>query len=206
MFTRFFSFLCFLLLSSSVALAGDEALYDREPPADAAFFRLVNLTDNDTLKVELDGKSITKVAALRVSPYGFTEKKECTFLLNGTAYTTRAEPKSQFTLVWDGEHTSRIDEDIFSSRSKARIKLFNLSNVPISLKTVDGKTDVIAAVEPQSSGYRDVNALAIAFAFYGDDTNLLATEKISLKKGQATSLFLVQSGKAYMYMQRDEER
>jgi len=196
--------LCILATLPHAVFAGDAALYDKEPPANAAFFRFLNTSEATTLKVEFNGENIATLEPLEVSPFGFTDQSQSTFTFNGTDYPANTASKSICTLVWNGQDVTRIDEEMFSSKSKARIKLCNMANGVVSLKTPDGKTDVIAEVAPGRCGYRDVNALTMPFSFYAGGTEVLSTENVALKKGRATTLFLLESGTNYVYTQSNE--
>ncbi|HIP40079.1 MAG TPA: hypothetical protein EYG88_11970 [Desulfocapsa sulfexigens] len=196
-------FLCSVPLTAS---AGDKGLYAKKPPADAAFFRVLNASDNSALKVLLDGEKLVTVAPLRVSGYGFTVSSVFNLTLNGKTISVPATAKSMITLVWNGQDYFTVAEETFSSKKKARLKIFNVGTKPVSLKTADGKTTVIEKVPSRHYGYRDVNALNMSFAFYTGDAKLLATEKISLQKGRVTTLFLVNNGSIPLYVQTEEQR
>ncbi len=115
-------------------------------------------------------------------------------------------PESVNTLVWSGKDTFTVSEETFSSKKKARLKLFNVGAGDLALKTTDGKTAVIEGVVNRQYGYRDVNALSIPFSFFNGGTSVLTTEKITLKKGWATSLFLVKNGSSYVLIKAEEQR
>ncbi len=186
--------------------AADSALYGKKPPANAAFYRVLNASDTLPLEVKLDGKTLARVKPLSVSSYAFSVTAPVRLQLNGKEVTVPVPAKSMTTLIWDGKFISRIPEEPFVSRRKARLKLFNIGMKPIMLKTANNKTTVIQPVASGHYGLRDVNALHLPFAVYENDTRLLTTEKIALRKGIATSIFLVVSGKTPVYILADEPR
>lgn len=196
----------FILLLSVCAQAGDEALYEKDPPADAGFFRILNITEDSTVDVLAAGIKVASVKPLSVSTYGFSETPTTDLTLNGVPFSAATPPGSIKTLIWDGSKTTPLAEDIFASHKKARLKLFNLSHEVISLATADNTSDVITNVEPYTSAYRDVNALTLPFLIKTKEKSLLTTEKIALKKGTAFSIFFVQMGATTLTITSEEKR
>lgn len=202
-----FGSLLFLLSISVCHLhAGDEGLYGKEPPANASFFRILNASDSGTVDLLVEGVKLTSIAPLKVSPYGFSTKTRTRFTLGGKALSLDTPPGGMMTLVWDGENTLVIGEEPFSSKKKARLKLFNISDEPVSLWTVNNKTEVIHSVAENGYGYRDVKALTLPFLVKDGDKTLLTTDNIALAKGVASSLFYIKNGGSNLYITSEEKR
>ena len=203
---QLFLFLVSVLLCLPMTATGaDEGLYARKPPVNAAFFRVLNATDATPLEVRLNGKAVTTLAPLTVSRYGFSTASPFHFQLNGKAQSVTAPAKSISTIVWDGRDIFTFKEKPFTNHKKARLKVFNVSTKPITLKTSNGKTTVIKEVAKYQYDYRDVNALELPFTFFRDGTPILTTEKIALHKGRATSLFLIDNGGSSLYIYTEEQ-
>lgn len=194
------------LMHPLTVFAADSALYDKKPPVNAAFYRVLNASDALPLEVKLNGKIIARLKPLSVSGYAFSVTSPVRLQLNGKEVTVPAPPRSMATLTWDGRSSFLIKEEPFASRKKARLKLFNIGIEPIMLKTANNKTTVIESVAPGHYGFRDVNALHLPFIISEKGIRLLTTEKIVLRKGIATSIFLVHTGKTPIYILSDEQR
>ncbi len=195
------------LMHPLTTVAADSALYDKKPPANAYFYRVLNASDALSLEVKLDGKILARLKPLSVSDYAFSITSPIRLQLNDKEITVPGLPKSMMTLVWDGKGDSyMITEKPFANRKKARLKLFNIGSKPIMLKTANSKTTVIEPVAPGHYGFRDVNALHLPFAVHENNTRILTTEKIALRKGIATSIFMVQTGKLPLYILSDAQR
>lgn len=206
---KLFTLLCTLsliCLQCSVVFSKDEALYEKEPPENAAFFRILNATENVSVDAKLAGVKIATVKPLQVTTYGFTEDLKSNFSFNGKKMTIDTPSKSLTTLVWNGVDIFPITEDLFTSKTKARLKLFNIGKEIISLTTMDNKTKVIDGIGQHKYGYRDVNALTMPFSVTSSDGPLLTTENVSLKKGTVTSLFVIQHPSVALYVKSEEKR
>jgi len=186
--------------------AADAALYAKRPPSDAAFFRVVNTSDSLPVEVRLNGQLLAHLRPLTVSHYGFAESGPIHLQINSETLTLPFTHGGTMTLLWDGKHSATITEQPFTSRKKARLKLFNIGYEQLSLKTANGKTVVIDSVAANQYGYRDVNALALPFAVYEKTTKLLTTDKIALHRGKATSIFVIQIANAPVYILAEEQR
>jgi alginate O-acetyltransferase complex protein AlgF len=194
-----------LLTTTLPALAGDDGLYEAEPPADAAFFRVFNASDRTPVEVRIEGTTTT-VDPLSASDYGFSEKRSPSLMFNGTSTQVATKAGDVITLIWDGEQAKVIQEEPFADKRKARIKLFNIGAPNANLKTEDGATTVIETVADHQYGFRDINALSLPFSIYEGERQLLTTDRIDLKKGMTTSVFLVQNGTTPIYVVSEQNR
>ena len=181
-------------------------MYDKEPPPDASFFRVLNASDSASVDVGKDGVKIATVAPLNVSTYGFSEAASTTFTLNAAAITVDTPPGRMVTLVWDGKKPFAIDEEPFTEKKKARLKLFNISDEAVSLTTDGKQTEVIKNVPAHGYGFRDVNALTLPFTVNAGEKAMLTTDKIGLHKGSASSVFYIKSGSSALYIVSEEKR
>ena len=188
--------------------AGDEALYDESAPADVSFFRFANMTAK-TINISLDGKILASLPASKVSPYGFVSASDVTFDIDGYSLSMTAVARQQVTIAWQGEgnggHTM-VKEEVFENKRKARLKLYNFTDKSdITLKTEDGRHEVLKDVQPLKMDSRDVNAIKSGFAAYQENTVLASSGPISLVRDKVTSLFLFdQSGVVRLFAVESE--
>lgn len=184
--------LFFAFLAVSLPTTADEALYGKVPPADAAFFRFVNASDKP-LEIHIDGKKAATLTPRDISPFGFMSAGDMPFELNGVAVDISLNAGEQVSFVWHekGEMPyTLIHESQFDNKKKARVRLYNLTgHADLDLKTADGKHQVIAGVQPQNKGHRDVNAVRLPFSAVGKGQILATTDPIALSRDKATSIF-----------------
>ena len=181
------------LFSSLWASAGDEALYGKPPPPDAVFFRVLNLS-GELLEVKLQDKVLINLEHQAVSPYGFASAGKVNIALNDMALNLSGPAKSQYTLVYSSDDTApiQIQESLFDNKRQARLALYNLSSMPhVSLKSLDGKHNIIDGVEPQDIKTRDVRAIKIATSVFSAEQNIAQTESLKLARDKVTSIFVL---------------
>lgn len=180
-----------LMLGSLLAApvwAGDAALYGAIAPANAGFFRVMNASGTP-LSVDFNGKT-TNLTASQCSPYAFAVEGDYTVTLNGQSQPLKLVQGTQQTLLWQDGKVKVISETPFKDKSRARLAFYNLMDSQQSLLTKQGKS-ILGPVESGASALRDVNAVRATFGV-GEESKILATTPaMILKRGQVTSLFVL---------------
>jgi hypothetical protein len=183
------------LLFSCLVSAGDGALYGKPPPPDAVFFRVVNVS-NQSLEVRLLDKTLTRLEQNQVSPYGFASAGDVSLVLNGKPQIINGAANSQYTIVWRGaaSETVMIEEIPFDNKRQAQLALYNLTNMPsLTLKTGDGKHNIVANVTSYSYGFRNVRAIKIATSVTSNSKIVASSEPLMLARDAVTSVFVIQT-------------
>jgi alginate O-acetyltransferase complex protein AlgF len=194
--TRRRSGLSALLLSllACSAVADEAALYGPSAPKGSAFVRAFNA---DTVDVDVT------IGSLSLNDIGVHDSSEFRFLPAGS-YSASTGTKSlpvklnsdqYYTLVQlPGGQLQLLDEPPFAGKQKALLRLQNLSDAPLTLKTADGKTDVIAAVAGKASGEREINPLKVRLALFSGATKVSDLEPLVLERGELVCLYVTGSG------------
>jgi hypothetical protein len=186
--------LMFLLTRSGISYAGDAALYGKSAPANAGFFRVINLDSTQRLSLVNDsGKTIVNLQPEHGSPYAFLPEGKYHFMLNNKPYDLDLHQGAQWSLAWYSDAVHAIADQPFKDKTKARVVLYNLTSQPLDLSTNDGKTVLSNVMTGQQNG-RDVNAVKIPFSVLQSNKVLMTTAPISLQRGQVTSLFAIDQG------------
>jgi alginate O-acetyltransferase complex protein AlgF len=186
-FMRIFQFVLLFALFSLPTLANtsdDGGLYAPPPPADAAYVRAIGAGSMVSL-----GSSVMAVPSNSISEGGagtyslvtqgkYGEGQQALEVKAGRYYSVVSKPTQKL-----------LEDPIASDPAKALLVFYNLTSKPgLSLKTADGKTEIIAATAPASLGSRSVNALKVGFGL-ADANSVLATTPVQqLERGQAYSL------------------
>lgn len=186
---------CIVLMIGSLLAAplwaGDAALYGAIAPANAGFFRVMNASGGP-VSVGLKGKTLN-LAVSQCSPYAFAVEGDYTVTLNGQNQPLKLVQGTQQTLLWQDGKVKVISETPFKDKSRARLAFYNLLDTKLSLLTKQGKS-ILGPIDSGASALREVNAVRTSFGV-GEESKLLATTPaMILKRGQVTSLFVLNVG------------
>ncbi|MFJ4068077.1 alginate O-acetyltransferase AlgF [Pseudomonas sp. NPDC089996] len=182
-----------LTAASHAALAaeGNADLYDAVAPADSAFVRVLNLS-NGNIDVTLSGKvNPQRVAAGQLSGYRFTPAGAHKIAVGGQSIEPQLKANAASTVVYDGKQLKLISDKYVNEPKKAQIAFYNLTANQATLKTSDGKHDVVEAIGNGETGTRMVNEIKIDFAAYQQDTKVASFDEQFLKKGRSYSYVLL---------------
>lgn len=186
-------FLTFLLFSN--VNRADEALYGSAPPPDAAFFRILNISD-EKITVAVGQEVEVEVEPLEVTDYGFGSATGLVISIGDKTIVDSPASEQRFTIVYSGpDHNTQVIEDMpFDNKRMALIKMYNFADAqPLQLKTVDGKIEILKAVPLNGSAERVIKAVKLATAVYIGNEKLANTEPLLLQKDNVTSIFAVPS-------------
>ena len=132
---------CLGLLTTSVASQANEGgLYGPTAPAGSAFVRTYNAGSSE-LDLSLGPVSIKDVAPQGSSDFKFLPAGSYSASAAGQSLPVTLKSDQYYTLVQlPGGKLSLVEDPAFKNRQKALVRLQNLSDTPVSLKTADGKT------------------------------------------------------------------
>lgn len=172
----------------AVSVVAQEGLYDPAPPANSAFVRVFNSSDA-AFSATLDTKAY-KGTARTATPYLVIPEGSRAFNVGKTATKFSIKAGKFYTITVDD--TASLMEDMTNTnRTKTMLSLYNIgSNSAISLKTADGKTNVIESVNTNSSKSIVVNGIKIGFAVFSDGKSVSIIPETQLERGSAYSVFV----------------
>jgi alginate O-acetyltransferase complex protein AlgF len=70
----------------------------------------------------------------------------------------------------------------------------NLSDQALTLKTADGKTEVVKPVAAKARGEREINPVKVSLALYEGDKKVSDLKPVALERGEAAVLYVTGSG------------
>lgn len=194
-FRNFLGFV--MLMLSAFAVSGeDEGLYDPVVGADEALIRVLNL-ETKALTITISDKVITDIAPSSFSQYIRVKAGEVVIegdrILSSAGVKMKA--KAAYTVaIRDQNIVKAIEDSTISKRGKAMLALYNFSQASaVTLKTLDGKTAIVADVGLEARGHREVNAIKIQMAVFSgptDDIKLGATGEVNLRKDQVLNVLV----------------
>jgi alginate O-acetyltransferase complex protein AlgF len=87
-----------------------------------------------------------------------------------------------------------VEEPPFKNKQKSLVRVQNLSDKSLTLKTADGKTDVVKAVAAKGTGEREINPVKVSFALFDGDKKVSDLKPVALERGEAAVLYVTGSG------------
>ncbi|WP_437880550.1 alginate O-acetyltransferase AlgF [Pseudomonas sp. LRF_L74] len=180
-------------LVATGALANEAALYGPTAPPGSAFVRTFN-AGSSTLNVSLGTISLNDVSPKGSSDFKFLPPGSYTADARGKTLPVKLGADQYYTLVRlpSGE-LDLVDEPAFKNKQKALIRLQNLSDAPLSLKTADGKTEVVKA-DADGRGDREINPVKVRLALFAGDKKISDLDPLVLERGEVICLYVTGKG------------
>ncbi len=186
----FSAFIAILFISSSTFAHADEELYAPPAPAGSAFFRFVNI-DNENATPSANQKSYKNVDPANVSSYFVIPHGDIIF--NWGSEAKRAlESGEYYSIISKNGEIIILQDQKPTTALKAMISFYNLtSKDKLTLEAEMGVKHfpVFKDVEKNKNAAREMNALKLPFVVMNAD-NEIATklEPMNLERGQAYSV------------------
>lgn len=171
--------------------AGEGALYAPVAPKGSAFVRLLN-TDDEVVNATVADVKTKNIGAMEASDFSYLPAGGYLAKVGSQSLSVKLEAGHYYTLVNLSDSAPRlVDEAGFKDRRKSMMRLHNLTNHVLSVKTMDGKTEVIGAVAPSGQGEREINPVKVQLALFENEHRLAEAKPILLKRGEVSSLFVI---------------
>ncbi len=184
-----------LSLASMQAFAGaDAALYGPSAPKGSTFVRLYNASSAPTAAT-VGNTQIKQVGAQASSDFSFLPGGDYTAQVGGKNVPVKLAADKYYTLVNNASGAPQlIEEAPFKNKQKALVRVQNLSDQQLTLKTADGKTEVVKPVAAKGTGQREINPVKVSMALYAGDKKVGDVKPVALERGEAAVLYVTGSG------------
>ncbi len=184
-----------LSLASMQAFAGaDAALYGPSAPKGSTFVRLYNASSAPTAAT-VGNTQIKQVGAQASSDFSFLPGGDYTAQVGGKNVPVKLAADKYYTLVNNASGAPQlIEEAPFKNKQKALVRVQNLSDQQLTLKTADGKTEVVKPVAAKGTGQREINPVKVSMALYAGDKKVSDVKPVALERGEAAVLYVTGSG------------
>lgn len=183
----------FGLLSTQAFAAGDAALYGPTAPKGSAFVRVYNASGQQVSSTIGNNKAVD-VPAGKGTTFEFMPGGQYTAKLGSESLPVNVAGDHYYTIVKTASGTSKlVEEGAFTNKQKALVRVQNLSDKPLALKTADGK-EVIPAVAPNGHGEREINPVKVSLALFDGANKVADLKPVNLERGKATVLFVTGQG------------
>ena len=185
-------------LSLTVAInsvhADEGGLYGPTAPAGSAFVRAYNAGSSE-LDLSLGTVTIKDVEPRGSSDFSFLPAGSYSASAAGKSLPVNLQANQYYTLVQLPSGELKLVEDpAFKNRQKALVRVQNLSDTSVSLKTADGKTEVIPAVAGKGRGDREINPVKVRLALFAGDRKVSEPNQVVLERGEVAALYVTGSG------------
>lgn len=176
------------------AQAGDGALYAPSAPKGSAFVRAYN-AGNSEVSVSVGNTDLRDVPPLGSSDFSFLPPGSYSAQVGSSALPVKLDAERFYTLVnQPGSAPKLVEEAAFNNKHKALLRVQNLSDRSLSLKTADGKAAVVESVGPDANGQREVNPVKVSLALYDGEQKISDLKPVSLARGEVVCLYITGTG------------
>ncbi|WP_263262640.1 alginate O-acetyltransferase AlgF [Pseudomonas sp. RIT-PI-S] len=182
----------FGLLSSQAFAGGDGALY-KTAPAGSAFVRVYN-SGSAEFTPAVGTAKFTAVQANGSTAYSYLPGGSYTAQLGSQSLPVNLASDKYYTVVGGTSQPKLVEEAKFTNKQKARVDVQNLTDKSLTLKTADGKTEVVPAVAAGASGSREINPVKAGMALFDGANKVLDLKPVALERGKFTAVFVTGSG------------
>ncbi|MFK8331533.1 alginate O-acetyltransferase AlgF [Pseudomonas sp. BJa5] len=182
------------LLSLQAFAGADAALYGPSAPKGSTFVRIFN-AGNQAVSASVGNTKINEVAAQASSDFSFMPQGDYSAQVGSQSVPVKLASDHYYTLVNHASGTPQlVEEPPFKNKQKSLVRVQNLSDQALTLKTADGKTEVVKAVAAKARGEREINPVKVSLALYEGDKKISDLKPVALERGEAAVLYVTGSG------------
>ncbi|MGR3894434.1 alginate O-acetyltransferase AlgF [Pseudomonas sp. 1176_21] len=182
------------LLSLQAWAGADAALYGPSAPKGSTFVRLYN-AGNQPVAASVGNTQISEVAVQGSSDFSFMPQGDYSAKVGSQTVPVKLAGDHYYTLVNHGSGQPQlVEEPSFKNKQKSLVRVQNLSDQALTLKTADGKTEVVKPVAAKARGEREINPVKVSLALYEGDKKVSDLKPVALERGEAAVLYVTGSG------------
>ena len=181
-------------VSLSAFAGGDAALYGPTAPKGSTFVRVYNASSSE-ISASVGNASLNEIGPLASSDFGFMPQGDYTAKVGSQSLPVKLASDHYYTIVNNTSGSPQlVEEPPFKNKQKSLVRVQNLSDKALTLKTADGKTDVVKAVSAKGTGEREINPVKVSFALFDGDKKVADLKPVALERGEAAVLYVTGSG------------
>ncbi|MBM3107856.1 alginate O-acetyltransferase AlgF [Pseudomonas sp. P66] len=182
------------LLSLQAWAGADAALYGPSAPKGSTFVRIYN-ADNQAVSASVGNTQINDVGAQASSDFSFMPQGDYSAKLGSQSLPVKLASDHYYTLVNNASGKPQlVEEPPFKNKQKSLVRVQNLTDQALTLKTADGKTEVVKPVAAKARGEREINPVKVSLALYEGDKKVSDLKPVALERGEAAVLYVTGSG------------
>ena len=176
------------------AFAGDSALYGPTAPKGSTFVRVYNASSTE-ISASVGNTNLNEVAPQGSTAFSFMPQGDYSAKLGSQTVPVKLASDHYYTLVNNASGKPQlVEEPPFRNKQKSLVRVQNLSDKALTLKTADGKTEVVKTVAAKGTGEREINPVKVSLALYDGDKKVTDLKPVALERGEAAVLYITGSG------------
>ena len=176
------------------AFAADSALYGPVAPKGSSFVRIYNAS-NAEVSATVGSTDLHEVGPLASSDFSFMPGGDYSAKVGSQTLPVKLAADHYYTLVANPTGQPQlIEEPPFKNKQKSLVRVQNLSDKALTLKTADGKTEVVPNVAAKGRGEREINPVKVSLALFEGDKKVGDLKPVALERGEAAVLYVTGSG------------
>lgn len=176
------------------AFAGDSALYGPTAPKGSTFVRVYNASSSE-ISASVGNTNMNEVAPQGSTAFSFMPQGDYTAKLGSQSVPVKLAGDHYYTLVNNASGKPQlVEEPPFRNKQKSLVRVQNLSDKALTLKTADGKTEVVKTVAAKGTGEREINPVKVSLALFDGDKKVTDLKPVALERGEAAVLYITGSG------------
>lgn len=181
-------------VSLSAFAGGDAALYGPTAPKGSTFVRVYNAS-NAEISASVGNTSLNEIGPLASSDFSFMPQGDYSAKIGSNTLPVKLASDHYYTIVNNTSGAPQLVEEApFKNKQKALVRVQNLSDKALTLKTADGKTNVVETVKAKGTGEREINPVKVSLALYEGDKKVSEVKPVALERGEASVLYVTGSG------------
>ena len=169
----------------------DAGLYDPLPPEGSAFVRFVSLDEAEGSKeAQVNNKTMDHVRFKDVSSYYVTPQGPMKTRIGSVQKVFNVEAGNFYTVVLSKNQDLQLFQDEENNnQAKSQIIFYNFSSDSnLSLKTSDGKVEIIPAVPTGQNGAKQINPVKVSMGIYNGDKLVKDLGAVPLERSHSYSV------------------
>ncbi len=151
------------LFSAGIAHTNEAELYDPEPPANAAYVRLINLTGQKQT-ITLGSATLTVDANTILTPYHVVKEGRYSTLFHTITTDLAIPAQAYISLALTAENIKPVNDPAIINPIKAMIYFYNYSDAPATLFAPTQNAAIFENLPAGSAAAREINALSLDLA------------------------------------------
>jgi alginate O-acetyltransferase complex protein AlgF len=180
--------LIFLAGASPGAANMDSGLYDPVPPEGSAFIRFLSEQPAaGSIEARANSKGYDYLKYKDVTSYYVVPQGEVKAQVGDAKTSFNAKAGEFYTVIFNNNNTLSVKTDPQNNnQAKAQIVLYNVTdNKNFTLKTSDGKVEIVPPVTAGEVGERQINPVKVSLALYENDTKVKDLGPVSLERAKS---------------------
>ncbi len=195
-----------VFITPPATYAGEDELYDPEPPAGSAFVRAINANEqNSSADFTIGNTNINSLSYPSASPYFVIKEGKYSVSSSGIESEIKIEAGKYYSLIITSDKIREIEDMIIEDPAKSRIYFYNFSDKKANLTAPVHKTSIFTDIESGKNISREINAITLDIAIDSEGQNISSFKNIQLKRKRGTIFIIVGSKGNYKTFTTENE-